>query len=195
MSDELSMHLAIGTVLHQLYTFQEPPHIQRRNTAIILGVLVPFVIYHCVTDEFVLHIALFFSMSWIVGFRTRKIIATRIKEKEHRDQIRSLVTFATWMAMSAYGIWNIDVNFCPTLTRWKRNVGMPWGVLLELHGYWHLMTAISSYTFMAIIEFLLTPDGVESQGIGFAWPVKAILRDIAPKSVSDKLINGHAKTT
>lgn len=188
------MHLAIGTVLHQLYTFQEPPHVQRRNTAIILGVLVPFVIYHCVTDEFVLHIALFFSMSWIVGFRTRKIIATRIKEKEHRDKIRSLVTFATWMAMSAYGIWNIDVNFCPTLTRWKRSMGMPWGVLLELHGYWHLMTAISSYTFMAIIEFLLTPDGVESQGIGFAWPVKAILRDITPEAVSDKLVNGRAKT-
>jgi dihydroceramidase len=39
------MHLAIGTVLQQVFTFKEPPRIQLRNTAIIVGILVPFVIY------------------------------------------------------------------------------------------------------------------------------------------------------
>lgn len=90
MSDELSMHLAIGTLLHQVYTFNEPPKIQRRNTAIIVGVLVPFVIYHCVTDEFLLHVILFFIMSWMVAFRIRKLIRETVKDEGHRRQLRRL---------------------------------------------------------------------------------------------------------
>lgn len=103
MSDELSMHLAIGTVLHQIYTFQETPAVQRRNTAIILGVLVPFVIYHCVTDEFAVHVVLFFCMCWLVAFRTRSLITLRIKDEQNRHKIRRLLKFATWSAMIGYG--------------------------------------------------------------------------------------------
>ncbi|EMC99069.1 hypothetical protein BAUCODRAFT_31353 [Baudoinia panamericana UAMH 10762] len=192
MSDELSMHLAMGSVLLQIFTFNEPPAIQRRNTAIILGVLIPFVIYHCLTDEFVAHVVLFFCMCWIVGFRTRWIIKTRIRNEQHRKKVGGMLTRATWTALVGYGIWNIDVNFCPAVTRLKQQVGMPWAVLLELHGYWHILTAIAAYMFMAIIEFLLSPEEVESRGVGFAWPARKVLRDIAPPKVAEKLANGDA---
>jgi dihydroceramidase len=33
-------------------------------------------------------------------------------------------------------IWNLDNIFCSTLRRWRRDVGLPWGVLLEGHGWW-----------------------------------------------------------
>lgn len=190
------MHLAIGTLLHQLYTFEEPPHIQRRNTAIMLGILVPFVIYHCVADEFILHVLLFFCMSWIVAFRTRYHIARRIKENKHRDMIRGLVTFATRTALIAYAIWNVDVHFCPTVTKVKKSIG-PLSFLLELHGWWHILTAISSYTFMAVIEFLLSPENVDSYGVGFTWPVKAVFLDVAPKreQTESTISNSHIKGT
>jgi len=188
MSDELSMHLSIGCLLHQIFTFQEPPHIQRRNTAIILGVLIPFFIYHFVADEFIVHVILFFCMSWIVAFRTRYLIATRIKEETDRAKIRGLVTFATWSAVISYGIWNVDVHMCPTLTNLKHRIGKPWDVLLELHGYWHLGTAVSAYIFNSIVEFLISPEDSASHGVGFAWPVKHVLRDVAPKKPT---ANGH----
>lgn len=180
------MHLAIGTVLHQLFTFQEPVAVQRRNSAIILAVLVPFVIYHCLADEFVLHVALFFCMCWIVAFRTRYLIAKRIADERDRHRIRALVTFATWCALVGYAIWNIDVHFCPELTRWKRAVGMPFGVLLELHGYWHILTAIAAYAFMAIIEFLTSPHGLATHGVGFAWPADAVLRRLSGRKIDGR---------
>lgn len=83
------MHLAIGTVLQQVYTFKEPPKVQVRNTAIILGVLVPFVIYHCLADEFILHVILFFCMSWIVAGRVRKLIREQIKDPGTHSQPNS----------------------------------------------------------------------------------------------------------
>lgn len=75
------MHLAIGTVLQQVFTFKQPPRIQFRNTAIILGILVPFVIYHCVADEFILHVILFFCMSWIVAGKVRHLIREQVNDQ------------------------------------------------------------------------------------------------------------------
>ena|SRR6266480_5787883 len=42
------------------------------------------------------------------------------------------------LASTAVGflIWNLDNAFCPTLRGWRREVGLPWGILLEGHGWW-----------------------------------------------------------
>ncbi|KAL8785621.1 MAG: hypothetical protein Q9213_003275 [Squamulea squamosa] len=42
-------------------------------------------------------------------------------------------------------IWNVDNEFCPTLRRWRRAVGLPWGILLEGHGWWHIFTGIAQF--------------------------------------------------
>lgn len=94
-ADEMSMHLAMGCVLIQLWTFEQPPDIQLRNASIIVVGLLSFVIYHCVTDEFVLHVVLFFGLSISVAWKTRTIIRERVKEKAHKDRMGTLATFAT----------------------------------------------------------------------------------------------------
>ena len=97
-------------------------------------------------------------------------------------------------ALFAYFIWNIDVNFCSTLTRWKHQVGLPWGILLEFHGGWHLLTALSTYMFMALIEFLTTAENEQTMGVGFKWPAKAILGSMGSKHTDRNILqaNGHA---
>ncbi|KAF2841225.1 aPHC-domain-containing protein [Patellaria atrata CBS 101060] len=42
-------------------------------------------------------------------------------------------------------IWNLDNIFCSTLRRWRHDIGLPWGILLEGHGWWHIMTGLSAY--------------------------------------------------
>jgi dihydroceramidase len=41
-----------------------------------------------------------------------------------------------------YFLWQIDGIYCTELTALRRSVGMPWGFLLELHGWWHGLTAV-----------------------------------------------------
>ena len=178
IADELSMHLAIGTILHQIFTFQQPPAIQRRNTTIILGILVPFVIYHCLADEFALHVILFLSMTVLVIWKTNRIISAQVHEEIQRKKIKALATSGAATAGIAYALWNIDVHLCSTLTSWKQQLGWPWSAFLELHGYWHILTAISSYTFMALIEFLTCMTNDETDGVGFIWPAKAVLQEL-----------------
>ena len=189
-ADELSMHVAIGTVMHQLFTFKQPPERKRLVRAGLLGVLVPFYIYHCLKDEFTVHVILFLSMVFTVIWKTRKEIQIHITRLEDRSRLTKLTTFGCVCAVLAYVLWNIDVNYCPTLTKWKHRVGMPWAVLLEFHGWWHILTAIASYAFMAIIEFLTFPDDVDAQsrsarGLGFAWPATAVMGELGGAASSD----------
>jgi dihydroceramidase len=65
------------------------------------------------------------------------------------------------------------------VTAAKRYVGLPWGILLEGHGWWHIFTGIGAYIGMALGEYLVTLDeGTDKVEEGFVWPVKAVLRDL-----------------
>ena len=33
-------------------------------------------------------------------------------------------------------IWNLDNIYCSSLRGWRREIGLPWGILLEGHGWW-----------------------------------------------------------
>lgn len=89
------MHLAMGCVLMQVFNFRKPPEVQKRNSAIIIGGLTSFIIYHCVTDEFVLHVIIFFSLSVTVSRMTSKITKETVKDPQHKKKLSTLVKTAT----------------------------------------------------------------------------------------------------
>ncbi|KAK8918154.1 Alkaline ceramidase 3 [Metarhizium anisopliae] len=48
--------------------------------------------------------------------------------------------------LTGYAIWNLDNIFCSQLRGWRRQIGLPWAILLEGHGWWHLMTGLGMVT-------------------------------------------------
>jgi dihydroceramidase len=91
-----------------------------------------------------------------------------------------------------YFLWNIDFHLCFYVTSVKRYVGLPWGLLLELHGWWHIFTGIGAYVGMALTEYLVTIEDGKTDKIeeGFVWPVRAVLHDLegtkTPNGVAGK---------
>ena len=53
-----------------------------------------------------------------------------------------------------YLLWNIDLEFCMQLRELRAQVGLPWAWLLELHGWWHVLTAIGADRFMNVAREL-----------------------------------------
>jgi dihydroceramidase len=53
-----------------------------------------------------------------------------------------------------YLLWQLDFLLCSELTALKRILNLPWGFLLELHGWWHVLTAIGAHTFMYMVDVL-----------------------------------------
>ncbi|KAJ5217339.1 hypothetical protein N7468_010347 [Penicillium chermesinum] len=79
------------------------------------------------------------------------------KERQHFENVRDTKLLATMWCMVGYGlamflggfaIWNLDNHFCSDIRRWRRQVGLPWGIFLEGHGWWHIMTGIGAYLYI-----------------------------------------------
>lgn len=60
---------------------------------------------------------------------------------EHRDrailkEMWLMVGLGLSIFLGGFGLWGLDIKYCSTLRVWRRNIGLPWGILLEGHGWW-----------------------------------------------------------
>ncbi|PSN73091.1 alkaline ceramidase-like protein [Corynespora cassiicola Philippines] len=76
---------------------------------------------------------------------------------QEREQVRdgqivrkmwAMIAFGLSIFLGGFAVWTLDNEFCSTLRKWRREVGMPWGFLLEGHGWWHLMTGVGAYFYI-----------------------------------------------
>jgi dihydroceramidase len=47
-----------------------------------------------------------------------------------------MIAFGLSIFLGGFGVWHLDNVYCSTLIKWRRELGMPWGFLLEGHGWW-----------------------------------------------------------
>lgn len=70
----------------------------------------------------------------------RAVRAVR-KQEDLRDQkiLRTMwIMIATGLSIFLGGflVWHLDNVHCARLIKWRREIGLPWGFLLEGHGWW-----------------------------------------------------------
>lgn len=83
-----------------------------------------------------------------------KITQAEQKRQDERDmailkRMWVMIPFGLSIFLGGFGIWMIDNIHCSTLRKWRHEVGLPWGILLEGHGWWHLMTGVGAYFYIA----------------------------------------------
>ncbi len=59
-----------------------------------------------------------------------------VRDKSILKDMWTLVAFGLVMFLGGFGIWALDNVYCSRLRSWRRDVGLPWGVVLEGHGWW-----------------------------------------------------------
>jgi len=70
------------------------------------------------------------------------------RDKDILRQMWMMIACGLSIFLGGFAIWNVDNEFCSYLRMWRRQVGLPWGILLEGHGWWHLMTGIGAYFYI-----------------------------------------------
>ncbi|CAO1605122.1 alkaline ceramidase ydc1 [Xanthoria calcicola] len=87
----------------------------------------------------------------------KKSMTADQKEVSRADDVRNAKILSTmWILiitglsifLSGFGFWQIDNIFCSNLRQWRRELGLPWGIILEGHGWWHLLTGIGAYYYL-----------------------------------------------
>ncbi|KAF4632036.1 hypothetical protein G7Y89_g6090 [Cudoniella acicularis] len=107
--DDLSMLLAVATVTHRVFTFDKSITYTVTSGLILTTLMTTFSVWHCVTDELIMHSVLFGIMIAMVGIKTRSIIKARVSDPVVQ---RDVTNMATWGAA-----------ICAQLTTLKRAIG------------------------------------------------------------------------
>ncbi len=48
----------------------------------------------------------------------------------------ALVACGMTTFLGGFFLWSLDNEYCSTIRNWRRQIGLPWGILLEGHGWW-----------------------------------------------------------
>lgn len=85
------------------------------------------------------------------------------KDGSKVDMDRSALTYRLARAGVLLGVafilWNIDLEMCSDLRALRSHVGLPWNWLLELHGWWHFLTAAAAFEFMKLARDICDEGG------------------------------------
>jgi hypothetical protein len=115
--DDLSMFLAVGTLMHQLLTFDATPSRRRNITLLILGTIIPVSVYHVWADEIYVHELAFGIMVFITGRKIRKLIRERVTNPEARKRLKSLASLGTGTSVgfgATYSSGEVIGPSCPS---------------------------------------------------------------------------------
>ncbi|KAJ2889318.1 alkaline ceramidase ydc1 [Coemansia aciculifera] len=78
-----------------------------------------------------------------VGFGHRRQCEMTVSNRTRRMFQRLLLQGFLGMA-GGFFVWNLDNIFCHHLRTYRAHVGMPLDAILQLHGWWHVLTAYGS---------------------------------------------------
>jgi dihydroceramidase len=58
------------------------------------------------------------------------------RDKQILRDMWLMIALGLTIFLGGFGIWNLDNFYCSTIRHWRRGIGLPWGILLEGHGWW-----------------------------------------------------------
>ncbi|EOD46562.1 putative alkaline phytoceramidase protein [Neofusicoccum parvum UCRNP2] len=122
------------------------------------------------------------------------------REQQRRDARDVRILRSMWIMIASglsiflggFAIWTLDNEFCGTLRRWRRDVGLPWGIVLEGHGWWHLMTGIGAYFYIVWGVWLRHCLNGKQDEYELIWP-SYFHMPLIVKAKTPNRLNGNAK--
>ncbi|KAF7507232.1 hypothetical protein GJ744_010790 [Endocarpon pusillum] len=175
--DELAMIYTTCIMFYSIFSYR-----RATSTKVVIALsvflLAMFItLYYHYLKNPLFHQNMFALLTAIVFFKS--IYTMEVTLRQAREDQRDLAILRRMWQMLSVGlasvglgflIWNLDNAFCPILRRWRREVGLPWGILLEGHGWWHLLTGVAQYINLTWSIWLRYCLNGEQDDVQLVWP-------------------------
>jgi len=155
-ADEISMLGLAWSLLQGIATVRTSSANKKYIEACLATVFPLFSVFYVWTGKIIYHVSGFASVIVLIVIRGHYLFhwleppLPIAKRAGWRSRGRN----ALIMLLVGYLLWNIDLEYCAELRKLRQRIGMPWASFLELHGWWHILTAISASQFMDIVREL-----------------------------------------
>ena len=152
LSDDLSMLLLAGALLRTLYCAGQPPGRVTLTTVTIYAVISAMSGFYVNNGNVLVHTAMFAGMLNLIWPRTLYLISRRERSAQEKAGYYERFRKACAVLALAFAVWVIDLERCQELRNLRKALGLPWAWLFELHGWWHILTAIGAALYMELIR-------------------------------------------
>ncbi|KAI0462113.1 hypothetical protein LJB42_004200 [Komagataella kurtzmanii] len=130
--------------------------------ALLMAVLT--IIYCSVYKNPVFHQVSYAVLNFGIILRSLVLIQRHVPDAAARRDLYRLLGLALGEFLTGFVLWNLDTVYCTYLRQIRRYWNLPFGVILELHGWWHILTALGIYHFILYSEILkVWHEGRQSQ--------------------------------
>lgn len=164
--DELSMIYSTCLMSYAAFSFSRPRQFRIGLALGLVSLAVFITLYYHYLQDPVFHQNAYALLTIMVLVRSMYIMEVSLRpslskrparyrllgqssmptdERSRSDDLRDqrILNTMWWMIacgisifLGGFGVWSLDNRYCATLIRWRREIGLPWGVLLEGHGWW-----------------------------------------------------------
>ncbi|KAK4450482.1 ceramidase [Podospora aff. communis PSN243] len=153
-ADEISMHLLGACLLQPLYT-----HGQTRAVASVITAAVTLgtgfmVVLYVQSAKILVHLLTFSAMVTLIGLRSLYLIYFCPRPPHQQSIVVRRFWKAAALLVTAFVVWNVDSEWCFELRAIRHRLGLPWAWALELHGWWHVLTALGAAEYVVLVRAL-----------------------------------------
>lgn len=101
-----------------------------------------------------IHQAAYGVMNGIIILKSISLTREYVHDRRARSQLYRVMWTGILLFIFGYFLWNLDIHFCSFARATRRDWGMPYGFLLEGHGWWHIFTGAGVYCYIVYEEYL-----------------------------------------
>ncbi|GMG34126.1 unnamed protein product [Ambrosiozyma monospora] len=158
MADELPMVYVTALPFGYVFGWNKPKWISRMwMYGTMLGTVLFTYIYIWWYRNPVFHQLFYAFLNFGLIFKSISLIKENVPVRATRRYLYKMLAFSFGLFAFGFFIWNCDNIFCGHLIFVRRNyLGLPFGVLTEGHGWWHIFTGLGIYYFIIYNELLST---------------------------------------
>lgn len=111
-------------------------------------------IYLFVLRDPTLHQAAYGILNFSIILKSFFLSNKYVKDAKAKQNLDRTMIWGVGLFLFGYFLWNIDIHFCSGLRSIRRTVGIPYGFILEGHGWWHIFTGLGVYYYLVYEEYL-----------------------------------------
>ncbi|KAK6455338.1 ceramidase [Scheffersomyces xylosifermentans] len=104
-------------------------------------------------------------------FKSLNLTREHVHDKAAKAQLYTTMVAGVALFGFGYFLWNLDIHFCDFVRGKRREWGIPYGFVLEGHGWWHIFTGLGVYFYLVYEEYLRCFLTGTEKFFGFKWVI------------------------
>ncbi|CAD1812966.1 Ceramidase family protein [Candida parapsilosis] len=101
-----------------------------------------------------IHQTAYGAMNVLGIFKSTSLCSKYVHDPKVKRQMNMMAVLGIGLFFFGYILWNMDIHLCDQVRSTRRDWGMPYGFVLEGHGWWHIFTGSGVYYCLIYEEYL-----------------------------------------